>query len=167
MKNDLSRLAGDFVSTGIAILPIHPMILRAITGKLTLGAVLLTLASIGIRQVLRSRSHQEQHAQAITDRYAPAMNQLTDEALADSHWRYRGKAGELELHLAAGGVLRVTAAGGKTSQGTGTWSATHHMLTLSAPALEAEHQGIFRDSSEELVGPEPDGDGSWSATRVR
>jgi len=140
------------------------MLFRLLTGKATISGVVLILLCVIANFTMRSVSRTEKKSDETMNRYAPAFNQLSMEALMDSSWQYSGPLGEFRLYFGKQGKLQMQS--GDFGQ-SGSWSAKDHMLTFYFPGSQKPHLGFFQKSANELVGASPVGTpGTWKAKRL-
>lgn len=136
------------------------MLYGLLTGRTSVVAALL-LAGVIVGKKLIFKSMEDRAKQdQLTQKFAPALNQMSAEALTDSNWQYHGPLGQLELHFLADGKLECTK--GSTTE-IGTWRINDVMLLASIPGETSEHGGIFRDSIDKIEGATPK---RWSAVRT-
>lgn len=139
----------------------HPVMLYGLlTGRTSIVAALL-LAGVIIGKKVFFKSMEDRAKQdQLTQKFAPALNQMSAEALTDSTWLYTGPLGKLELRFLPEGKLAST--NGDITE-SGSWRIKDVMLIVSIPGETSEHGGIFRDSIDKIEGATPK---RWSATRV-
>lgn len=136
------------------------MLYRLLTGRTSVvTALLLAGLIIGEKLIFTSMEDKAKQDQ-LTQKFAPALNQMSVEALADSTWLYTGPLGKLELHFLPEGKLASTT---DDITQSGTWQINDFTLIVSIPGETSEHGGIFRDSIDKIEGATPK---RWSATRV-
>lgn len=138
-------------------------LLRLLTGKITIGFAIVIVILIGARVLLKNqRAREHESEKTAIESFAPALNEISSQKLVSSKWSYSGPAGKAVLQFHSDGTLTTLHDDGTES--SGSWKISGNMLSASIPGEEASHQGIFRDSTDEIVGPIP---GAWSATRMK
>ncbi|WP_050028852.1 hypothetical protein [Verrucomicrobium sp. BvORR034] len=135
------------------------MLYGLLTGRTSVVAALLLAGAI-IGKKLNFKSMEDRAKQdQLTQKFAPALNQMSAEALSDSTWHYDGPLGKLELRFLADGKLECTRG---ASTESGSWRINDVMLFASIPGETSEHGGIFRESTAKIEGATPK---RWSAVR--
>lgn len=136
------------------------MLYGLLTGRTSLVAVLLIGGVIvGKKLIFKSMEDRAKQDQ-ITQKFAPAMNQMSAEALTDSTWHYQGPLGKLDLRFLPEGKLESTK---DDTTESGSWRINDVILLVSIPGEAKEHGGIFRDSVDKIEGATPK---RWSAVRL-
>ena len=136
------------------------MLYGLLTGRTSvIAALLLAGVIIGKKLIFKSMENKAKQDH-LTQKFAPALNQMSEKALANSTWQYVGPLGKLELNFLPEGKLAST--NGDITE-AGTWQIKEVMLIVSIPGETSEHSGIFRDSINKIEGATPK---RWSATRV-
>lgn len=105
------------------------MLLRLITGRLTITAAILSIAGSVIYMFASHSYDQKKRDQAAINQFAPALNQLNTDHLTVSDWRYTGPAGTATLRFYEEGTLTLIHDDG--SESAGSWSITGSMLNAS------------------------------------
>ncbi|WP_038167391.1 hypothetical protein [Verrucomicrobium sp. BvORR106] len=136
------------------------MLYGLLTGRTSVVTALLLAGLIIGEQLIFTSMEDKAKQDQLTQKFAPALNQMSKEALADSTWLYTGPLGKLELHFLPDGKLESTT---NDITQSGTWQIKDVMLIVSIPGETSEHGGIFRDSIDKIEGATPK---RWSATRV-
>ena len=136
------------------------MLYGLLTGRTSLvAALLLAGVIVGKKLIFKSMDDRAKQDQ-LTQKFAPALNQMSAEALTDSTWQYEGPLGKLELRFLPEGKLESTK--GDTTE-SGSWRINDVMLLVSIPGETKAHGGIFRDSVDKIEGATPK---RWSAVRL-
>ena len=135
------------------------MLYRALTGRLTLGFVTLTLAIGAGRFYLRTHRFDSRPDASGAAGY---MSQLTPESLVSSTWQYIGPLGEKTLTFNINGSATLDS---PETRIEGSWKISQQMLRLELPGSET-HIAIFRKSADDLSGfVGTSTDSAWSAFR--
>jgi hypothetical protein len=127
------------------------MLYRLFTGKISIVTAAIIIALSIIKFTWKHHNQEQEKSEALMNQLAPALSKMSPEEINDSDWHYSGSLGELDIHFNSDGTLVATSGSNPLS---GSWSISGHMLTASISGIDSPLQGAFRDSTDEIVGPE-------------